>query len=183
MAELLSDSIPPSTVPRQLSFPLPRTRNTTVHMHMTLSTHSLLLFLTSQTPEASSQKAALGSFVYALPDVYPLFPYLLFLLPRLPMGSNERQRTSTTSPPLSTPLYIREQTLENATRIAKILAKRLAIPVYVGNSMNFSGAGGGGMVEEEMEGVRKVIDVVMSEARKIREEWAKIKVNGAGPTE
>ncbi|KAL0640165.1 hypothetical protein Q9L58_000723 [Maublancomyces gigas] len=160
MAEPLSDSIPPSTVPRQLSFPLPRTRNTTVHMHMTLSNHSLLLFLTSQTPEASSQKAALGSFVYALPD-----------------------RTSTTSPPLSTPLYIREQTLENATRIAKILAKRLAIPVYVGNSMNFSGAGGGGMVEEEMEGVRKVIDVVMNEARKIREEWAKVKVNGAGSTE
>lgn len=49
--------------------------------------------------------------------------------------------------------------------------------------MNFSGAGGGGMVEEEMEGVRKVIDVVMNEARKIREEWAKVKVNGAGSTE
>lgn len=95
----------------------------------------------------------------------------------------EPQRTSAKNPPLSTPIYIREQTLENATRIAKILAKRLAIPVYVGNSMSFAGAGGGGMVEEEMEGVRRVIDVVVSEAGKIRDGWVKLKVNGAGPTE
>lgn len=38
-------------------------------------------------------------------------------------------------------------------------------------------------MEEEMEGVRKVIDVVMNEARKIREERAKVEVNGAGSTE
>lgn len=59
---------------------------------------------------------------------------------------------------------MREQTLETATRIGKILAKRLGLPVYVGNSMSFSAAGGGGMVEEEMEGVRKVIDCVMEVA-------------------
>lgn len=38
------------------------------------------------------------------------------------------------------------------------------------------------MVEEEMEGVRKVIDVVVGEAGKIRQEWAKVKVNGVGAT-
>lgn len=49
--------------------------------------------------------------------------------------------------------------------------------------MSFAGAGGGGMVEEEMAGVRKVIDVVVNEAGKIREGWAKVKVNGAGSAE
>lgn len=87
MASSLSDSIPPSTVPRQLSFLLPRTHSTTVHLHMTLSTHSLVLFLTSQTPETSSQKAPLGSFVYALPDVcFSLALFLSFLIPA-PGGS------------------------------------------------------------------------------------------------
>lgn len=50
--------------------------------------------------------------------------------------------------------------------------------MYVGNSMSFAGAGGGGMVEEEMEGVRKVIDVVVAEAAKIREGWEGVRVNG-----
>lgn len=98
-------------------------------------------------------------------------------------GSWKIQRTSTKSLPISTAIYVREQTLETTTRIAKILAKRLVIPVYVGNSMSFASAGGGGMVEEEMEGVRKVIDVVVNEAGKIREEWMKVKANGVGSTE
>lgn len=49
--------------------------------------------------------------------------------------------------------------------------------------MSFAGAGGGGMVEEEMEGVRKIIDVVVSEAGKIRDGWAKLEVSDAGPVE
>ncbi|KAI5851118.1 hypothetical protein DFP73DRAFT_590393 [Morchella snyderi] len=132
-------ALAPSAAPHQLSFPLPHTHNTTVHMHMTLTAHSLLLFLTTRTPETSSQPAPLGSFIYALPS-----------------------RTSVQ--PLSTAIYVREQTLETATRIGKILAKRLGLPVYVGNSMSFSAAGGGGMVEEEMEGVRRVVECVMEVA-------------------
>lgn len=114
-----------------------------------------------------------------LPIAFPRFVDYQWALTR----GEPPQRTSATSPPLSTSIYIREQTIENATRIAKILAKRLAIPVYVGNSMSFASAGGGGMVEEEMEGVRKVIDVVVGEAGKIRDGWAKVKVNGADPVE
>lgn len=113
-----------------------------------------------------------------LPIAFPCFVDYQWALTR-----GELQRTSPTKPPLSTSIYIREQTIENATRIAKILAKRLAIPVYVGNSMSFASAGGGGMVEEEMEGVRKVIDVVVGEAGKIRDGWAKVKANGAEPVE
>ena len=58
---------------------------------------------------------------------------------------------------------MRESTLETATRIAKILAKRTGLPVYVGNSMSFASAGMGGGVMEEVEGVKGVVEVVCGE--------------------
>jgi len=53
--------------------------------------------------------------------------------------------------------------LEFTTRLAKLLARRTGKPVYVGNSISFSSAGMGGTVEEEMEGFKKVVEVVMGE--------------------
>jgi hypothetical protein len=38
--------------------------------------------------------------------------------------------------------------------------------VYVGNSMSFASAGMGGTVEEEIEGFKKVVAVVMGEVQK-----------------
>jgi hypothetical protein len=40
--------------------------------------------------------------------------------------------------------------------------------VYVGNSLSFASAGMGGTVEEEMEGFKKVVEVVMGEVEKDR---------------
>lgn len=68
--------------------------------------------------------------------------------------------------PLSTPLYVREDTLEAATRLAKILVRRTGRPVYVGSSMGFASAGRGGAVEEEMEAVRRVVDTVVELVKK-----------------
>lgn len=62
---------------------------------------------------------------------------------------------------LSTPLYTVESTIEFTTRLAKLLARKTAKPVYVGNSISFASAGMGGTVEEEMEGFKKVVEVVM----------------------
>lgn len=45
--------------------------------------------------------------------------------------------------------------------MAKILAKRTARPCYVGCSISFASAGRGGSVEEEMEGVRAVVEAVV----------------------
>lgn len=59
----------PSTVPIELSFPLPRAPETKVHLSLTINTTSLLLFLTTVYGGEQSASAALGSFVYALPDV------------------------------------------------------------------------------------------------------------------
>ena len=46
--------------------------------------------------------------------------------------------------------------------MARLLARKTAKPVYVGNSMSFASAGLGGTVEEEIEGFTRVVEVVMS---------------------
>jgi hypothetical protein len=45
--------------------------------------------------------------------------------------------------------------------LAKVLARKTGKPVYVGNSSSFASAGMGGTIEEEMEGFRRVVEVVM----------------------
>jgi hypothetical protein len=67
---------------------------------------------------------------------------------------------------LSTPLYTYESSVEFTTRLAKLLARKTARPVYVGNSISFEGAGMGGTVEEEMEGFKRVVEVVVDEVSK-----------------
>ena len=67
---------------------------------------------------------------------------------------------------LSTPLYTYESSVEFTTRLAKLLARKTGNPIYVGNSISFASAGMGGTVEEEMEGFKKVVEVVMSEVQK-----------------
>lgn len=54
-----------------------------------------------------------------------------------------------------------EPTLEFTSRLAKLLAKKTQLPVYVGNSVSFATAGMGGTVEEEMMAFRNVVEVVM----------------------
>ncbi|QDS77771.1 hypothetical protein FKW77_005123 [Venturia effusa] len=139
--EITNGSATPSR-PISLSIPLPHAPTTKISLQLTLESHHTLLFLTTSTSDSPSGLCSLGSFVYALPN--RLNP----------------------SQPLSTPLYSMGDSLDFATRMAKLLAKKLGVPCYVGNSMNFSGMGRGGDVEEEMEGFRLVVKVVMSEVEK-----------------
>jgi hypothetical protein len=67
---------------------------------------------------------------------------------------------------ISTPLFTHESSIEFTTRLARLLARRTGKPVYVGNSISFASAGLGGTVDEEMEGFKKVVEVVMDEVRK-----------------
>lgn len=69
---------------------------------------------------------------------------------------------------LSTPLYAQESSIDFTTRIAKVLAKKMQMPVYVGNSISFASAGLGGSVEEEMEGFKICIDTVVEHVNRIR---------------
>jgi hypothetical protein len=57
-----------SHAPIEVAFPLPRAPHTNVHLQLTDNGPNLLLFLTTSTAESSSS-SALGSFVYAMPNV------------------------------------------------------------------------------------------------------------------
>ncbi|KXX73139.1 hypothetical protein MMYC01_206910 [Madurella mycetomatis] len=124
--------------PAQLSIPLPRSLDSRIYLHLTVKSKAILLFLTTASMEEASAPTPLGSFVYALPDKY------------------------NPSQPLSTPLCTVEPTLEFATRLAKLLARKTQLPTYVGNSISFASTGLGGTVEEEMEAFKKVVEVVVS---------------------
>jgi hypothetical protein len=64
----------PAVRPIELSFPLPKSPDTRIHLQLTIQTTSLLLFLTTALNGDKSTAAPLGSFVYALPDVSYLLP-------------------------------------------------------------------------------------------------------------
>lgn len=56
--------------PLELSIPLPRAPQTKIHIRLTISATSILLLLTTVSGGGEAAvKPALGSLVYALPDV------------------------------------------------------------------------------------------------------------------
>ncbi|KAI4842477.1 hypothetical protein E4T44_07288 [Aureobasidium sp. EXF-8845] len=131
------------TEPIQFSMALPNAPGSRIHTHLTILATSILLFCTSTTAEFSTAPVpTLGSFVYAMPDRY------------------------NPSAPLSTPLYTLPSSLDFADRLAKTLARRTGLQVQVGSSVNFSSAGNGGSVEEEMEAFRQLVAVVLREVEK-----------------
>ncbi len=69
------------------------------------------------------------------------------------------QKIQRVSPPnvISTPLYTFSSSIDYASRTAKILSRKMSLPVYVGCSINFSGI----TTDEEMEGLSKVVAVIM----------------------
>lgn len=71
-----------------------------------------------------------------------------------------REQKFNPTQPLSTPLFSVEDSVEFTSRMARLLAKKTQLPVYVGSSISLASAGLGGTVEEEMEAFRKVVDVV-----------------------
>ncbi|KAF7712627.1 Uncharacterized protein PECH_002877 [Penicillium ucsense] len=142
MATAQSSMIPqlelldPTTKPKELSFPLPRAFHTTGHVHLTVMKACTMVHLATSTPgESSGSFKPMGSFVYAMPD-----------------------RTSPNQT-LSTTLYTTPSSIEYTTRVAKILARRMQRPVYVGCSIDPNGLGQ--TVEEEMEGLKYIVDLIM----------------------
>ncbi|KAL4880222.1 hypothetical protein BJY04DRAFT_191955 [Aspergillus karnatakaensis] len=135
MAEAQSPSLP--THPAELSFPLPKALHTTAHIHLTVLNSCTMVFLATSAPgDSTGSVKPMGSFIYAMPD-----------------------RTSPRST-ISTTLYTTASTEEYATRIAKILARRMGVPVYLGCSIDPTALGL--LPEEEMEGLTKIVDTVMA---------------------
>lgn len=68
-----------------------------------------------------------------------------------------KQRLSP-SEPLSTALYAFPSSIDFATRIAQIVARRTGNPTYVGSSVAFKDH----TVEEELAGVRSAVDHIIN---------------------
>ncbi|KAF2148390.1 hypothetical protein K461DRAFT_282843 [Myriangium duriaei CBS 260.36] len=64
---------------------------------------------------------------------------------------------------MSTTLYNVPSSLDFATRLAKVLARKTGKAVHVGSSVSFESSAQGGTVEEEMEGFRRIVETVMSQ--------------------
>ena len=60
-----------------------------------------------------------------------------------------------------------EPTLEFTTRLARLLAKKTRMPVYVGNSISLANTGLGGTVEEEMEVFAKVVEIALDRLKDV----------------
>ncbi|KAI0124247.1 hypothetical protein BJ170DRAFT_77150 [Xylariales sp. AK1849] len=121
----------------QLSFPLPRSLDTRIYMRLITKSKVIIMHLTTASAEESSTAVPMGSMVYALPD---------------------RFHPST---PLSTPIFKEEPTFDFTTRLARILAKRTQMHVYVSNSLSLANTGLGGTFDEEMEAFKKVVEVAL----------------------
>lgn len=152
----LSEPAIPSLKPIELSFPLPKTPHTSVHIHLTPMNTSTMVFLSTTTPgDSGSTMKPMGSFVYAMPDVSPGYLKLIII----PSYTNIYKRTNPKST-ISTILCNSAGSIEYATRTAKVLARRTALPVYVG--CNIDPVVTGTTVEEEMEGFKKIVDAIMA---------------------
>jgi len=58
--------------------------------------------------------------------------------------------------------------LDFTTRLAKVLVRKTQRAVHVGSSATFTGAAGGGTVEEEMESFKRIVEVVGKEIENAR---------------
>ncbi|KAL6879750.1 hypothetical protein HDV57DRAFT_517850 [Trichoderma longibrachiatum] len=122
----------------QVSIPLPRSLDTRVFIRVATQAKAILVSLTTASHEESSSLRPMGSFVYALPDRF-----------------NQQQAIATT-------LFSAEASLEFTTRVAKLVARKTQLPVYVTNSISLESMGMGGTVEEEMEAFKGVAEAVLS---------------------
>ncbi|KHO00541.1 uncharacterized protein MAM_01319 [Metarhizium album ARSEF 1941] len=123
--------------PLTFSIPLPHSLDTRIYLRLGTQAKAVVLSLTTATQDDLAAPKPMGSFVYALPNR---------LDDKLP---------------LSTTLFSSENSVEFTTRLAKLLARRVQLPVYVTNSMSFANAGLGGTVEEEMEAFRNIVAVTV----------------------
>ncbi|KAF2665605.1 hypothetical protein BT63DRAFT_482531 [Microthyrium microscopicum] len=124
----------------QLAFPLSELSQTKVHIHLTQHSHATVLFLTT-TGEAGST-ASLGSLVYAIPI-----------------------RNDSSALPVSTALFSQLETIDFATRLAKVLAKRSGLPTYVGNSVSFASMSRGGDFQDETTAFGQIVQVVLEQIK------------------
>ncbi|MBE7180559.1 MAG: hypothetical protein INR71_04985 [Terriglobus roseus] len=148
----LTNGISPPSNPIQLSFPLPHNPQSRIHIHLTLASHHTLLFLAGSDAASGAGPADSPSALRALVCAMPA--------------------RGGAAPPSCTTLYGGgggAGQVDFAARVARAVARRTGRPAYVGNGLAVgAGTGMGSTVEEEMEGLRGVVEVVMGEVDRKR---------------
>lgn len=124
----------PKTNSSYVAIPLRLSAHTSLQVLVQPLAHTCMVFLTTTTP-ASATTAALGSFVYSVPN---------------------RLRPAE---PLCTTLYTQPGTVDFATRVAKTVAKRTGKPSYVGWSGELEA--GGVHFEEQMEVFKNAVEAIL----------------------
>lgn len=133
--------------PLQLAFTIPTSPDTKVHLQITDSAKSLLLYIATSTVGAPSTGVSLGNLVYAMPNVSSAMPSFQDVTEIFEMTrSNET---------LSTALYSKTGSVDFVTRLAKVLARRTRKPVYVGGEVRFWS------IEDEGVALRGIVEIVM----------------------
>lgn len=135
------------------STPLPRALDTQIHVRLTTRDKSLMLFITTAGTDDGELLVPMGSFVYAVPNVSP---QLLLITATRPSSLILPQQRFKSSEPLCTNIYIEENSLEFAVRLAQLMVKRTSLPVYVSCSLSLDRMGLGGTVEEVLEAFQAV---------------------------
>ncbi|RAQ65923.1 hypothetical protein COH20_011284 [Aspergillus flavus] len=166
------ENVAPHAKPQELSFPLPKALHTTAHIHLTFLDTCTTVFLATSTPgDSAGSVKPMGSFVYAMPDLgwrresisiftgahaehWNTMSLPMFIHPQDSFFHRTNPRDT-----ISTTLYNLPGSVEYTTRIAKVLARRMMVPVYVGCSIDPTALGL--LVEEEMEGLTKIVEVIM----------------------
>ncbi|QPG94089.1 hypothetical protein C2857_004587 [Epichloe festucae Fl1] len=131
----------PETRVVSFSLPLPRSLDTRIYLRLSTQAKALVLSLTTAAQGEVGSPKPMGSFVYALPNRF-----------------DDKQ-------PLATTLFPSESSLEFTTRLAKLLVRRVQLPVYVTNSASFANAGMGGTVEEEMGAFKNIAEVILNKLK------------------
>lgn len=137
-----------TTPTAQLAFTLPTSADTKIHMHLTIHSHSVVLFVTN-SGLGTSTAASCASLVYAIPNVRE--QHAVIVLIRV---TDNKQQRDPSAQPLATSLYMRAGSVDFMTRLARILAKKMRKPVYVGGDVRFWAQ------EDESEALRGVLDTV-----------------------
>lgn len=91
------------------------------------------------------------------PQISSCFPYS-----SLSISTDFQPQARNTSSAISSPLYTQTATIDFATRLAKVLAVRTKKGVYVSSSASFHECVSGGTVDEEMDGFRRIVAVVLA---------------------
>lgn len=145
----------------EVSFPLPGSLETRIHLSVTASEKSVMVFVTTCASDSEATNP-MGSFVYALPTVRVYMPLLILIIfTAFPKSLLTLLKSKNSSEPLSTALFTAEQTVDFATRLAKLVAKRSGRPTYVSSSLSLQSTILGGTVEEEMEAFQRVVRITL----------------------